>query len=216
MHFLRVLLSALLFTSFSAHAALLSWPAGVTQVPVPKTDFTVPAEVEISDPPARLKLSGAGVRVKAVTFLKIKADVYLAESFLDRPLTGDQAERLGQVTEAKERAIELTMLRNLSAETIRDAFRETLEFNGVPVKEGRMKEALDQVTAELPEKSKVRIVGVKANGGESLTVEIPGKTFTVKGDTIVSDFWKIWFGKPADDGLAKLQAQLLGINSREL
>jgi Chalcone isomerase-like len=213
---LRLTGAVILFFAVTGEGALLSLPEGVKKIVVPKTEFIVPAEVEVTNSPTatpqKLALSGAGVRVKTVTFLKIKADVYLAESFVDSPLKGTREERLKQVEGAKRKAISLTMLRGLSADTIKEGFQQVLSFNGVPLENGPLKEALDQVTGDMPEKSKVTIVGTTSpTDGQVLTVEIPGKTFTVKGETIVSDFWKIWFGRPADEGLEALQTDLLGL-----
>lgn len=155
-----------------------------------------------------LNLTGAGIRKKKVLFLKV--DVYVAAHYLDASVTLQPESPMESVTKAKAKVMELTFLRDVDSKKIRDAFMGSLTKNEVDLESAAVKEVLAKLTFDMKEKQKLVLVGQGTGSQESLTFEAPTGTMTVKGPSIASNFWRIWFGTPDDGGLEDLKELLVG------
>jgi hypothetical protein len=145
----------------------------------------------------KLFLTGAGVRKKKVALFNV--NVYVAAHYSDVA---------GKAEAGKVHALELTFLRDLSAEQVRGAFQESLKANGADPNTGALKTVLAKIDMPMPKGTSLTLLGI---GGDKLQIETPtGTTLSGEGPALVTDFWKIWFGKPADSGLADLKPQLTG------
>jgi hypothetical protein len=200
---MKTLLLLAMGWAVAANGALLKGTGEVAktieQVPVyAKADLAAAGGLKASG----LKLTGAGVRVKKVLF--VKADVYVAASYAEAGATP---------MAAKTKAITMTFLRDVDAGKIRDSFTGALKKNHVDLESPVIKQAFGKMTFDMKEKQTLTLAGFrKESKGEILVFESPQGTFQVEGETVVSDFWKIWFGEPDDGGLEDLKAKLLGKN----
>jgi hypothetical protein len=154
----------------------------------------------------RLQATGAGLREKKIVILNV--NVYLATHYADvGPKLG--AEPLSVLRQAKYRALQLTMLRDLDAEKIRGAFADSLKENSVDPKSPGMASLLNQISFDVKKGETITFAGhTLADGTQSVVYELQGRTFQAKGPGLADDFWSIWFGKPADGGLERLKKAL--------
>ncbi len=156
----------------------------------------------------KLYLTGAGLRTKTVVI--VKANVYVAAHYLDAGVVLDPKEPMKGLAQSKNRVLHLTFLRDLTSDKIKDSFKDALKENGVDTESGAVKKIFSELNFDMKEKGTVALVGSKlADGTEQLLVEGPTQILA-SGKGLVSLFWTIWFGKPADGGLEDLKAELLG------
>jgi hypothetical protein len=188
----------------------LFWAFGFCQAALAGHFKTSGAQVSVlSDVPVfkeakwkgkKLLLTGAGTRVKKVVL--VKAKVYVAAHYTDEAKP---------VVESSTRAMHLTFLRDVDAEKIRSSFTDSLKENGVDPENSAVKHILSALTFSMKDKGTLTLIGETGPGREILTLEGPTTTRAESKD-VVTSFWKIWFGKPADGGLEDLQEELLRKN----
>lgn len=195
-----------------ARAGLLEFvgkPAKTIEASGQKIPVFYEARVAAKEGAQKVLLTGAGVRVKKVVL--IKANVYVATSYAEDPKAVQAGDPLEGFRKSRTRALQLTFLRDVSASKVRDAFRDSLKENDVDPAKAPIADLLAKLDLDLPEKGKLTFVGVTGAGDDKLVVELPNdKQITVSGKGLVDDFWKIWFGKPADGGLESLKTDLAG------
>ena len=154
-------------------------------------------------------LTGAGLREKSIVLFSV--DVYYATSYLNQKVKLNEKQPMDQIRKSSVRAIQLTLLRDLSGEKIRDSFKDALEENGISVETPGFKKLFEQIDGEVKERTTVTIVGyTKKDGSQGILYSLPSKTVQVEEDGIADKFWLVWFGKPADSGLEKLKQGLMG------
>jgi len=209
---MKTLLFSLL-VGLSAHASILEFQgtplkkfeeSGV-QVPYyPEAVLKLPGVTPEGG--AKLQSTGAGLREKKIVFVNV--NVYLATSYMDGPAKLAE-EPLETLKKAKFRAIQLTLLRDLDASKIRDAFKDSLESNSVDPKSPGMSALLAQISFDVKKGDTITFAGYQnADGSQGVTYEAQGKTSKASGKGLADDFWSIWFGKPADGGLERLKKAL--------
>jgi hypothetical protein len=207
LHFVVLFVAALF--SFNAPAALLEG-VGTPAQTLEGVKIYPEAKVKIGPRTVDLKLTGAGLRKKKVVI--INAKVYVAASYIDSPKGLDPKDPMKGIVASKVKALQLTLMRDLSAEKIRDSFRDSLASNQVDVKNPAIERTFAKITFDVKEGSTITLVGYEKAGGGSqvVTWELPGLTITDEAPGLADMFWKIWFGNPADGGLEKLKAELSG------
>jgi len=201
---MKTLLIAFLISG-SALAALLE-PLGneVTKV----EEVSVKEQIKSSLFPTALKLTGAGKRVKKIVLIKV--DVYAAAHYIDPSAKLTASDPLTGLRQAKAKALQLTFLRDVNAEKIRDSFSDALKENKVDLESPMMKLAFSKLTFDVKKGQTVSLLGLKKEGDtEVLHFESPAESFRIEGPGAATEFWKIWFGEPEDSGLEKLKAALL-------
>lgn len=147
-------------------------------------------------PNTKLVLTGQGVREKSILIASV--NVYHAASYLDQR----------SLEKSKVRLLSLTFLRDLASEKIRSSFSDALRENGIALDTPEMQSLFQLMTFDVKKGSKVNFIGLRGEKSETILFELPDKTLKAEGPSIVQDFWKIWFGKPADSGLKDLKEQL--------
>lgn len=180
-------------------------------------DIALPREAHLTIEGQRTKLTatGNGIRVKKV--LLFQANVYALQSFIsqddEKALAGAAGleDRVKLIQGAKDKALRLTFLRDVSPDKIKSAFEQALENNGIDPQAEHIKKFTDLLTDEFKQKSVVTLIAHEEKGKTTLYVELPNKKITIEGKQAVSDLWKIWFGKPVDDQMRVLQLRLSGI-----
>lgn len=163
---------------------------------------------------ADLSVVGKGIRKKKL-FPLIHVQVYEAE-FLVSDREGFKralgANVLDAISKMEQVSLRLKFLRSLEAAKVRDSFFDALKANKVDPAEAKMAEFLKKIE-ETPTYNENKTVVITADLKKGvITYENPDhKVSEIKGS--VSDITKIlsiWFGVPADDGLAALKDALTG------
>ena len=199
--------------SLSAQAALLEFQ-GTPLKKFEESGVQVPYYAEAllkvpgatPDGGAKLQSTGAGLREKKIVFVNV--NVYLATSYTDGPSKIADAPLEG-LKKSKFRAIQLTLLRDLDADKIRDAFKDSLESNSVDLKSPGISALLAQISFDVKKGDTITFAGYQnADGSQGVTYEANGRTSRANGKGLADEFWSIWFGKPADGGLERLKKAL--------
>lgn len=160
------------------------------------------------EPEVALKLSGAGIRVKS--FLFIPANVYVASSYVADPKVFEGKAPIEGIKASPVRILKLTMLRSLTGADVRKSFEEALKYNDVDVNSTAIANVFAQFTDDANPGDTYTLVAYPKGSLERLTVEMPTKLVNEEGKDLGVDFFKVWFGKPIDDGIADLQKELIG------
>lgn len=206
---------------------LISWPIFGSVIrflgdPDPELEIkvgqiTVPvyreAELTVGDPAVihHLYLTGAGIRAKRILFSKV--NVYTAANYIDNPpISQDQP--LDTLQNTKAKAMYLTALRDLTADQIRSSFEEALDVNGVDLTEPSMADLIAELTFDLPIESNGTIVGYTNYEGDHVLIEAPDREIYKVGPDLSFNFWRVWFGIPVDEGMARLKEKLVKIRGR--
>jgi hypothetical protein len=177
-------------------------------VKVPVFAEVTPKAADLPPTVAKLYLTGAGLREKKVTLFHV--NVYIAASYIDNASALSPAAPMDGLQKSKVNALQLTFLRNLSAEQVRGAFLESLKKNGADTTNPAIQEVLQKIDMELPKGSTMTLLGVSGIGKETLWLETTKGLIHVEGPGLATQFWRIWFGEPADGGLEDLKKKLLG------
>lgn len=107
------------------------------------------------------------------------------------------------------RVLRLVFLRDVGSEKIRDSFRDALAANAVPVgDDSLLGKLLSDWKQDLKEDSSLWIIADKKDSTERLALATDSTEIKTESGDAASQFWKIWFGKPADSGLETLQSQI--------
>lgn len=155
-------------------------------------------------------LTGAGIRKKRILFFG--ASVYVAASYVEGEQKLSSKEPMADLTKRRVRVMQLTMLRDLGANQIRSAFSDSLSANGVNLNEPAVREVLQMIKFDLKEKTTGTFVGyVRGPNAQGIIYELSDKSLRAEGEKLADQFWSIWFGNPADSGLADLKLDLVGL-----
>jgi len=204
--FLFVFLSSL---SFGSAVELRGTPqtidvSGTPMQVFPQAALATPAGV------TNLKLTGYGIRQKAVAFVNV--NVYLATSYVEETVTLNPETPLDSFKDAKGRVILLDMLRTMTAQDIRAAFEEALDVNGVDVNSKEVQSLLSQFEGDLYAGDRIVVSSYPSERNlETLVIELPKKNLSESGNFLGLDFWKIWFGEPVDERMGELKTKLIGV-----
>lgn len=157
-------------------------------------------------------LVGKGIRKKKIAIFSVK--VYEAEFFVSNLslFKKEKVKPLEALAKMEGASIQLTFLRNLSSDQVRDSFSDALKANHVDPASPQMKEFFAQVVAteKFPEGKSVTLSADVAKGVLTY-VDVNGKMNEIHADQkFVIDLFSIWLGVPVDGGLADLKEALLG------
>ncbi len=179
----------------------------VASVPAFATDVAgvkVPESIVVDG--MALQLNGAGVRTKAVVFVKVK--VYVGALYLPKKMS----EAAAIVALDQPKAVRMTFLRGVDRSSILGAFQDGFESNS--------KEQLAEVLPKLkllepaiPDEVKEgQVLAVTYVPGQGTVVGVEGgKPVTVEGKVFADAIFRNWLGpKPADGGIEDLQEAMLG------
>lgn len=172
------------------------------------------ANVNLNNQAIPVSVIGAGLRTKKVLIAKVK--VYVAEllsSDASKFVRAD-GKALASLEESRTIALRMTFLRDVEAEKVQTSFKEALATNQVNTNDAAVSQFLAAVSNGGEAKSGKSLVIVtqkNADGSESVSYEdTNGKVTTVAGTKGLSaKIMSIWLGKPSDDGVANLKAQII-------
>lgn len=191
MRYFLLLFSSVLF----AHSLQF---AGTPEQIVTASDVSIPVYSEVLyGPQTKLLLTGHGIREKKILIASV--NVYHAASYLE----GASLEK------SRVRALCLTFLRDLDSGKIRSSFGDALKENGVSLESPEMQKLFALMSFDVKKGEKVHFIGVRGEKTDTIFFELAGKTLKAEGSQLVENFWKIWFGKPADSGLEALKKLLI-------
>lgn len=192
-----------LFLAFSASAALFTGAPGDSSVEY----------VQAADK-GSLTLVGKGLRKKKVAFVNVK--VYDTFVYATDPATfqrQDADAALASLSGQKASAIQLKFLRDVDADRIVSAFRESLEANKIDVASPAIKGLLDKVRAggEIKEGQTMTILILKGDPEDSVIYENgKGDIAVVKGPAgLGRQILSIWFGATPEGTMQELKGNLL-------
>ena len=194
--------------SIQAQAGLLELTAGSNKV----EGVSVSSSAKMTTPtPATLTTFGAGLRAKKVVFVNVK--VYVGEFFVADKASFKKDQALTSVAQQPAAAIRLHFLRDVDSANIEKSFIEALSANKVDAKDAAIAEFLAAVRGggEAKENSSMTIAAQKVGADEFIHYESPsGKLSSIKGSAgFIQKIFSIWFGQPADSGIADLQSSIL-------
>lgn len=207
-----LVLSVLSLMSISSFGSVVELTGTPTTIDVSGTAMQVYPQAILTTPQGtrNLKLTGYGIRQKAVGFVKV--NVYLATSYVDESITLNHDDPIESLKDAKGRVILLDMLRTMTAEEIRNAFEEALDVNGVDVNSEEVQNLLSQFDGDLYAGDRIVVSSYPSERSlETLIIELPKKDLTETADFLGLDFWRIWFGVPVDELMAELKTKLIGV-----
>lgn len=149
-------------------------------------------------------LTGAGIRRKKVVIVTV--NVYAAAHYVSTPKTSTA----DGVFRSQAKVMRFTMLRDVSADQLRDAFIESMKVNGVDIQNDPFwSQLFARLDVSVAAGQVITFAGVTDDQGMDHLIISGPKTVTAKGVGIVNTFWRQWFGIAADDGIAELKPQLL-------
>jgi hypothetical protein len=153
--------------------------------------------------------SGKGTRQKFVAVAKV--NVYAILHYLDEPSALNSQDPIGSLSGTQTRMLVLQMMQNLSASDIRSGFEDSLDINEVDINSTEMRSLLKQIDFSVSVGDKIYFIGYKSQADdlEHLYVYTDKKTIFEKSPSLVTDFWKIWFGVPVDKEMASCKEELL-------
>lgn len=158
-----------------------------------------------------------GLRKKKVYGL-VTVKVYLAELFVKnaKSLTADESTFLSQLEASGPIQLRLTMVRDLKGSDIYNAFVDSLEANGIEIKNANneLQTVLEEVKNYEKFKNKeVFSLTISWDGAGKATLHIQKPDGTIKsitGDKIFAQqLLSIWFGKASDPKLEDLKKELI-------
>jgi hypothetical protein len=204
----------LLVLAGPGHAAIARYAGARELVKVSGLEVPIFPEARLTGTKP-LYLTGKGLREKKVAFFT--ANVYVAASYVDSPefakLPKDAPleQARAKVIASRTKMLQLNFVRDVGADKIREAFRETLKNNDIPTdNDSEAGKMLAQIQDEMKKGQQITLLGTGAPGAQTLKIELPTKMIEAKGPYIADNFWKIWFGKSHEEAINKLQLQLLG------
>lgn len=155
-----------------------------------------------------LKRVASGLRYKKIAF--ITANVYAGQIFSNATVDKASLEALkASLMKSLPFAMTLTFVRDVGAEKLSDAFKETLSDNGVKVDQEPVSKFLEAVKNAGEMKEGDSYVFAFGTGNNAFSFSAHGKEYFKVATGSVDEFTKIWFGKAPDSGLEGLQKDLL-------
>ena len=192
-------------TAGAADAKLIKKVEGTEKM----NDVTLTQSIEMEElGGAKLKSVAHALRNKKVAFMNFK--VYVGELLM--PADSSWTQKPSEFLSSSPAGFQMTMLRDVPAEKMMNAFNDSLKENEVDVKSEPVKAFLAAVKkiGDLKEKDAFLIVRKKAEKTDDVLVYIAGREKEiVSGPSGWSDnILKIWAGKPADAGLENMQKEI--------
>lgn len=179
------------------------------------------AKANLKDSSVALSAVNAGVRNKKI--LVINAKIYVTQlfvsdvsQFVKTAPTADietDLSSLNSLGKINTVALKLDLLRDLDAATLVDSFDTALKANNLSSSSNQGLSAVltaMQNGGDLSKKDSISLVGVNGDANDILYIENSiGASDVIVGDSkLVDNMFAIWFGTPADSGLASLKAAL--------
>ena len=170
-------------------------------------------KIQNGDKTDSLKFQTAGLRQKKVAVFW--ASVYVAQVFSNSKLDFTSIAALREsIMKGMPMVLTLTFLRDVDAKKVMDGFKDNFKENDVKVDTTPYNKFLEAVqkTGEVKDKQTYFFSFAQDKEKMSLAFSIDGKEIYTLADgdaKTTESFLKLWFGKPADSGLEKLQAELL-------
>jgi hypothetical protein len=156
--------------------------------------------------PVDLHLTGAGLLRSKVGPLKVS--VYIATSYTNLVEGLDAEDPMTSIAEAHTRVLQLNLVRKLTGEQIRDAFRKSLIVNGVDPAEPAI-DVIMKSLEDMPQGEVITLYGQDLSDKQRVTIETSKKSVVSEGLHIVYDIWSMWFGVPMDEYVAELKRLLV-------
>ncbi len=172
-------------------------------------EMTLTQTVELEEfEQVKLKSVGHALRNKKVAFMDFK--VYVVELLM--PIDSTWNQKAADFVAASPNGIQMSFLRDVPADKMKDAFNESLKANQVDTKSESVQAFIKAVkkVGDLKNKDVFLISRKKSDKGDSVLLLIPGRAKEIiTGPAGWSDgIMKIWAGKAADSGLEKMQKEL--------
>lgn len=172
-------------------------------------DVTLTESMELDEfESVKLKAVAHGLRNKKVALMNFK--VYVGELLM--PMDTTWSKKADDFLKASPAGFSMSLLRDVPASKMMDAFTDSLKENKVDTASEPVKAFLAAVkkVGDLKEKDTFIIARKKTDKTDQVILLIPGRAKEiVSGPVGWSDgILKIWGGAPSDSGLEKLQKEL--------
>ncbi|NUM57353.1 MAG: chalcone isomerase family protein [Bdellovibrionaceae bacterium] len=174
---------------------------------------TLSSEISLKEKKIFLKNIGAGLRVKKKFVMNF--DVYVGELLVQEPekVKKNENEVLESLVQQKAVGFQLTFLRSVEMEAIKNSFQEAFRANSIDINSTDIKEFLEKVV-EMGNMQKGEhfsvIVTKNEKASESLLlVDKKNNVLQFKDGQWSKNIFSIWFGKTEDPGVQKMRSQIL-------
>lgn len=213
----RALALAMFGITIAAQAATVVTPKGdvaltVGTAAVPVVAYrSVGLQLDGATALTELHLTGAGNREGLFGLLPYGVVSYISVDPASIAAGEEKSKLLETVRNSETKLLQMTMLMDLSAKQIRNAFKDALRANDVNLNEPAIAGLLEKIAFPFKMGLQVNIIGyAKDAHTQVVRVEVEGREALVaEGENLASNFWKIWFGIPVDDKMGDLQVKLI-------
>lgn len=213
----RALALAILGITITSPAATVVTPKGdpaltVGTAAVPVVAYSsVALQLDGATALTELFLTGAGNREGLFGMLPYGVVNYISVDPASIAAGEEKSKLLDTVRNSETKLLQMTMLMDLSAKQIRNAFKDALRANAVDLNDPAIAGLLEKITFPFKTGLQVNIIGYQKDAHtEVVRVEVAGQESLVgEGENLARNFWKIWFGKPVDDKMGDLQVKLI-------
>ena len=166
------------------------------------------AEIETETGTHRLRLTGYGTRTVHVLIFDIP--VYVAASYVaqESPLTAKDP--LGDVGRTPSKIVQLTMLRDVTADQLLQGMKDAFLKNGIDPNNPRLAPLYDVQDGV---KAGATIAFASFTDEDSLDrvlIRSGDWKHALRDEGLGRTLWTLWFGIPVDDGGARLMQDLTG------
>lgn len=153
-------------------------------------------------------LTGWGLRRKTVAIVTV--DVCIVASYAASKISATNP--LESIKRSPREMIQLTMVRDVPGDKVMESINAALSANNVHFTAQQTQILNEAVSGGVNAGDSITFASVTGKDGlDQIVVQSPTGKYSIKGQGLGVSVWSMYFGNPADDGLATLKQSLLGL-----
>ncbi|MBI3295618.1 MAG: chalcone isomerase family protein [Deltaproteobacteria bacterium] len=179
---------------------------------IPLNGYSIPVypglTVGTTETDYSLTLTGYGVMKKTV--LIVTVDVYLAASYVTESQFPIHSDPLGRLESAPVKALQMTLVRDVSGDQLKAALADALSLNGSDPNDPKFVSLFSPLSNGLKAGDTTLTISYTKGGIDTVLSLTTSQSQAVQGSGLGMDIWKIWFGATDDDNSTALKNALIG------
>lgn len=204
------LAAALAVVASQADAAVLTMKPGKAKVDT--VTVAESAEAQIEGRTTKLEIVGAGLRKKTVFAVRVYVGQVLTTDA--RAFVRNEKDALASTDKMQAVAMHFTFLRNVGAEEVMNALKESLDANEINVDLPEIKAFLDAIknAGDMADGKTLALIGERLEAGKEVItiVGTNGEGKTIKGGAgFVRAILSMWLGETTDSHLANFKKAVI-------